>query len=316
MTLPQKAPPFVLIGIPTFRRPRQLAQLVATIEAMDKSGRKVEIFIADNDPARREGLKFCETRDDATVPIRCRLVPEPGIAAARNAILEDALASEAEYLVMFDDDEMVHVDFLSEILRAQRETGADATAGVVECVLENDSPAAEQSGLFFPPRRTLGTASLLPSVAAVLLSLGSLRRAGEPKFDLRLGTSGGEDTDFMLELRDRGFSFAWAPSAIVKEWMPKGRLTPRAVLRLAFQSGANGVRIMIKRRLWRDLVMAISKAVAIFLFAPLMLTVLLSPARRYWLLTRWAIASGRFAGLLGYRKAYYGALANREAAIE
>src|SRR5580700_11309025 len=114
----------IVVAIPTFRRPKGLERLLLALGLLDTS-EQLRVIVADNDAERREGVEVTERL--AQTPYRWRLetlvVPERGIAQARNALVARALAvAGVEYLAMLDDDEWPEPTWLEAFLRVARET--------------------------------------------------------------------------------------------------------------------------------------------------------------------------------------------------
>jgi hypothetical protein len=65
------------------------------------------------------------------------------------------------------------------------------------------------------------------------------------RFDLRLGQSGGEDTEFFYRLTDAGGRIAFAPEAWVDEPVPASRTSLAWLIRRRFRSGQTyGARLL------------------------------------------------------------------------
>ena len=77
-------------------------------------------------------------------------MPERGIAQVRNALVAAALAEPAtRFVAMLDDDEWPEQNWLTQLLRTQKETGADVVRGAVLRVFEAPPPvwAARWEGI-------------------------------------------------------------------------------------------------------------------------------------------------------------------------
>ncbi|HEX9159155.1 MAG TPA: glycosyltransferase, partial [Rhizomicrobium sp.] len=109
--------PDVTIAIPTFRRPKGLERLLAAI-AMLETDANVRVLVAENDAERQEGMAVVKrlTATGYRWPIELLLVEPRGIAQARNALVERALANGFDYLAMLDDDEWPEALWLSAFL--------------------------------------------------------------------------------------------------------------------------------------------------------------------------------------------------------
>lgn len=291
----------VLIGIPSFRRPERLRTLLRSLAKQERvADCAVELFVADNDSSAREATSVC--RDEAPGfpwPLDCDVVPERGISAARNRILAEARARRASFLAMLDDDEVADPCWLAELLAMQRRTAADAVGGLVRFDIAGDvDNGARGSGYFAERRLAAGEVPLLHGAGNILLCCESLGRLGWPQFDQRFATTGGEDAEYFLRLRSKGFRFAWAPAAVVTEQVESERLSARAILRRAFRTGNNDVRMRTLNGQLGGAAASLAKGAALIVGAPLLSPLLLARSRRLWLLAKWASSLGRFSALL------------------
>ena len=76
------------------------------------------------------------------LPLEAIIVPERGIAQARNALVAHALDDQRmQFLAMLDDDEWPAPQWLRIAPRIQRETGADAVEGAIVSVHEGETLA-------------------------------------------------------------------------------------------------------------------------------------------------------------------------------
>ncbi len=112
----------ILVCIPTFRRPKGLARLLAALEKLDTDAR-VSVLVADNDAERHEGFDLCQRlRLKYLWPLEAIIVPDRGIAQVRNAMLAHALdRTNAQFIAMLDDDEWPEPQWLTRV--AARPTG-------------------------------------------------------------------------------------------------------------------------------------------------------------------------------------------------
>jgi succinoglycan biosynthesis protein ExoM len=129
------------------------------------------------------------------------------------------------------------------------------------------------------------------------------------RFDLALGKSGGEDTDFFDRIYQDGGRFTFAADAIVEEELAVDRETLRWFLRRRFRSGQTHGRILARRSTMVGRVFHIGLAgfKAIFCLVMAFASFLKPIAWRRWLM-RGALHVGVIAYLLGQHEAtLYGA---------
>ena len=235
----------VLVVVLTFRRPQHITALVPLLlqqaEAVRGEGKyRVDVLVVDNDPAGTARSTLAGQLD------RIRYVCEarPGIAAARNRALAEAVAHDV--LVFIDDDERPSSAWLRELLRTYSTSKSAAVAGPVESrAREAMHPWVAATGVFNRSHRNgLDTGARVSMAASnnLLLDLRVVRRH-ELGFAEWLGMSGGEDTLFTRALTARGEAIVWCAEAVVTEELTPDRLTVRYVLRLCFSHGNTAARV-------------------------------------------------------------------------
>jgi glycosyltransferase involved in cell wall biosynthesis len=241
----------ITIGVLTFRRPDDLAAILpllleqaAEVETPD---RRVEVLVVDND-ASASGRPVVDRL--AAGRVRYVVEPTPGIAAARNRVLEEAAGSTV--LVFIDDDERPHARWLGHLLDTQARTGADAVAGAVVSDFDGVLDPWVAAGGFFQ-RRRLKTDTPIEVAATnnLLLDMAAVDSLGL-RFDPAFGLSGGSDTLFTRQLTSAGRVMLWCDEAVVTDWVPAPRMSRDWVVRRSFRYGNSATRI--------DLVLATSAA--------------------------------------------------------
>jgi glycosyltransferase involved in cell wall biosynthesis len=223
--------------VATFRRPGTLARLLDELDLVVKApppGWRVEVVVCDNDPDGSARV-VCEDRGAAPAYVH---ESRPGIAAARNALV-DASAG-AEVIVFIDDDEWPDAGWLDALVDAHLRFGADVVAGPV--VSEFDAPPpASLVPAFQRARFATGAAIEWPGTGNVLIRRAALE---DPPLRFRdaYGLSGGSDSMLFLELARRGGRMVWCDEAVVHETVPASRTTLRWVLRRSFRLGNTHTR--------------------------------------------------------------------------
>jgi GT2 family glycosyltransferase len=239
----------VLVAIPTFRRPKGLARLLAALAELDTNA-SVEILVADNDAGAHAGLDYCElTRGSGyRWPLTAISVAERGIAQARNGLIAHALShSTAPLIAMLDDDEWPEPGWLDAFLRVQRETGADALHGAVLRDFESRPGAwAERCQGIAPLRGNTGPVDMIHGTSNVIVTRACFERLEPPWFDPAFALTGGEDKEFFTRLCRSGARFAWADDAIVWAHVPLTRSTLGWALQRAYRVGNSDMRVFLK----------------------------------------------------------------------
>ena len=222
----------------TYRRPTGLRCLLESIarQQFNETPPRFEVLVADND-ARRSGESVCERiRDQVDFAIRYEVEPQRGISHARNRTLS-MIHPDTKFGVFVDDDEIVAPDWLSELLRVQREYEADVVVGPVLPQFLAPPPAWVVKGRFFEiDRSPTGRVMEHAYTGNALVRTEVFARMGQA-FDGRYALSGGEDTLFFRKVHKAGFKIVWADEAIVHERVPPSRVNTAWVVQRAFRWG-------------------------------------------------------------------------------
>lgn len=288
------------IGICTYRRAELEQTLRSLADLSVPDDVTVRIIVADNDDvpsaqALVESLRPVVPHDIAYV--HC---PASNISIARNACLDNA---RGDFLAFIDDDETASEDWIVRLVETAQATGADAVLGPVKAVYGTDAPRWMRRGDFhstFPV--WVGDRIITGYTCNALLRLAAPSLAGR-RFDLALGRSGGEDTEFFTHVHRMGGRIAYAPAAWVKEPVTARRAAFSWLAKRKFRFGQTHGRLIetgsgLAGR-GRQLVLAGAKcgfcafAAAAFLF---------SPVRRNAYVLRAALHAGVVTGLLGVRE--------------
>lgn len=286
------------ICICTFRRPF-LAETLRSVAVIRTGGAAVRVIIADNDQTSSARELVEATAAGFPFPIVYRHAPAANICIARNACLD---AAEADFVAFVDDDEVVHPGWLEALLAKAEGTGAAAVLGPVRALYGEGAPDWMRRGDFH---------STLPVVVNGAIRTGYtcnvLIRWTPPfaalRFDLALGRSGGEDTDFFYRLTGLGGTIAYAPDALVEEPVPADRASMAWLVRRRLRFGQTHGMLLGGSRLKA---LAVVGAKIGFCVAMTGLTAF-SPVdrRRNWL--RAMLHVGAAGGILGVRQAaHYG----------
>ncbi|WP_332702273.1 glycosyltransferase family 2 protein [Devosia sp.] len=293
------------ICICTFRRPF-LAETLRSVAALAIEDVAVRVIIADNDASASARDLVAAVERDFPWPITYVHAPAANICIARNACLDVA---SADYVAFIDDDETVSPQWLVELLDTARLTRADAVLGPVHAVYDARTPEWMVEGDFH---------STLPVVVNGAIRTGYtcnvLIRRVAPfaalRFDLALGRSGGEDTDYFYRLTALGGTIAEAPDALVYEPVPAERAAMAWLIRRRLRMGQTHGMLVRGARLPAA---AIAVAKAGYCVAMTGMTAF-SPIGRRKNLLRAVLHMGVVGGIMGVRQAvHYGDGASRQA---
>jgi glycosyltransferase involved in cell wall biosynthesis len=233
--------PTFTVVVPTYDRPRQMAECLAALAELDYPRDRFEVVIVDDgSPTSPEGLVagFGDRMD-----VRLLALPHGGPARARNAGAESA---RGEYLAFTDDDCTPAPDWL-RCLAARFAESPGHTVGGRTCNRLERNPYATASqvlidylyGYFAPRRGRFFTANNLALPTAMFRALGG--------FDVNFLLPAAEDREFCLRWSHFGHPLLYAPEAVVHH---AHRLDLRRFWRQHFNygRGAYHVRNLVARR--------------------------------------------------------------------
>jgi GT2 family glycosyltransferase len=229
-------------------------------------------------------------------PLKAVIEDARGIAQARNRLVTEALASDAHFIAMIDDDEWPEEGWIDELLRAQKLFQADLVQG---SVLFGHS----RSGAIPDIRHASGPVALAEGAGNLLIRRGVSEILQVPWFDPAFALTGGEDRDFFLRLKRAGGRFAWSDEARVLGDVPPQRNEFGWAMRRAYSNGNSDMRVLLKHR--PGLLPVIGESLkilgALLLSLPLALILGLSPNHRRAPLTRLCRAAGKLTAMAGAR---------------
>ena len=228
----------IVVAAATFNRPKGLAALLDGLEAQDiPRNTLLRVVIVDNSGNANARAYVEERAARYRWPLTYHHENRRGIAYARNRGLQDAVETGDDYVAFIDDDERPRVDWISELLKVARETGAPAVIGAVKAAFEKTPPWWIGAGEFlnithFPDR----TAINYGHTTNALVELRFVRRL-DLQFPPEYALTGGEDTVFFKAIRENGGATVFARNAITFEDIVPKRATFRALTKFWFRSG-------------------------------------------------------------------------------
>lgn len=230
--------PEVDICICTYRRD----SIVLTLQSVAAQARTgMRVIIADNDET--PSAKALVEAEAARLKLLCLYVHAPArnISLARNACLA---AATAPLIAFLDDDEVASEDWLSALVSTLEARGADVAFGPVIAQYEADAPGWLKAGDFHSTRVVVLPGGAVQTGYAGNCLMRADAIAGE-RFDLALGVSGGEDTEFFHRLYLKGLRLIEAPEALAFEPVPPTRQTLGWLLRRSFRAGQTHARTLM-----------------------------------------------------------------------
>jgi succinoglycan biosynthesis protein ExoM len=240
---PQSADVVVVVGLPTFRRPRELQRAIPAIlsELATLRGAQARLVVVDNDPdASAEAIASAYPGEYLEYVHE----PVPGIAAARNRAISEAGTADA--IIFIDDDEVPVPGWLQSLVDAWQRWQCAAVTGPVTSLF--DGPADEwvrASGVFSRQVRPTGSVNPGASSANLLLDLSVLRKHAI-RFDDDFGITGGSDTMLAHTLRAKGEQIRWCQEAEVSEHVPPQRSTHDWVFKRTVRTSNTWSRVAMR----------------------------------------------------------------------
>jgi len=293
----------VVVGICTHARNEELDRLLAVIARHARERYQhlhLGAVVADDNPDLSARAVVERWAAEMPLGVQWRPVGAQNISAGRNRLIDAALELDAD-LVYVDDDEVPDEAWLDELLRIAAATDADVVIGAIQL----DFPPEAPRWLHERPLELFGVGGEDASEPVICLSGNALltqrwlRRTGV-RFDIPLGETGGEDTDFFERARAEGARIRHAAHSLVHEIVPPRRATLRYQLAKEFRRGALAPRLdRDGMPRWRMSLRAGRYVVSGLLGA-------LAGARRgrsgvYWRLAWSSRGLGMLAGIAGWR---------------
>ena len=233
----------VAVYVCTYRRNESLARMLDSLEvAADNALPDTELAVVvvdDNPDGRAREVVDASTRR-FPLGLHYRHCGEGNIAAARNTGLTAAMEL-ADWVAMVDDDQIVVPKWLTELMRVQSETNADAVTAPVYARFADDAPAWIRR----QPFAELWGTALKPDGAPVtdLQTANSIIRTSfleahpDVRFSRDLGQVGGEDMVFYRAALAAGLKAHYSREAVNWELEPPERATYRYQLRRCLWHG-------------------------------------------------------------------------------
>ena len=292
----------VVVAIPTYKRPGDLAKLLAALEKLDTK-QQVIVVVADNDAEEHEGYDLCRLLcTHYRWPLEPVIAERRGIAQVRNVLVQRALSyPDARFVAMIDDDEWPAPGWLTQLMAVAAATKADVVEGSI--LFEGPQDWAASFDGVSSIRRPTGPVAMLEGAGNILIARGCLDKLGAPWFDPAFALTGGEDRDFFERVKASGGRFAWADDGLAYTHVSERRQSLSWLFRRAYAIGNCEMHIFLKYRpglavRWREYAKIASALVA----TPMMgLVLALSPRRAADAWRRFFRNAGKLAALMGLR---------------
>ena len=233
----------VAVYVCTYQRNDALARMLDSLEvaaAKAMPHTELAVVVVDDNADGRAKSVVENSAHSFPLGLHYRHCGQGNIAAARNTGVEAAMGL-ADWVAMVDDDQIVVPEWLTELMRVQSETGADAVTAPVYARFPDDAPR----WIHDQPFTELWCTSLKPDGSAVtdLQTANSIIRTSfleahpEVRFSRDLGEIGGEDMVFYRAALKAGLKAHYSRDAINWELEPHERATYRYQLRRCLWHG-------------------------------------------------------------------------------
>lgn len=233
----------------TFRRD-SVTDAIASIAAQDlPSGVSLRIIVADNDHAPSAAARIAACADEIAIPLEYIHAPACNIAVARNACLG---AARGDWVAFMDDDEVARRDWLRNALCKARETGADIAFGPALARYPIGTPDWIRDNDFHTNRPVERHGKVETGHTCNVLMRFSGTPIAATRFDIGLGRSGGEDTDFFFRLHQAGMKMTICEDAVVEENVEARRLRLSWLIERRFAEGTHYAASAPGSRAWRS----------------------------------------------------------------
>ena len=283
----------------TFRR----ASLAGTLRSLAfqalPAGVRLRVIVADNDeaPTARGWIEADGRR--IGLALSYRHCPARNISVARNGALE---AATAEWVAFIDDDEEATPGWLAALLAEARSSGAEVVLGPVHAVVGPEAPAWMRDGAFHSTEPVVRANGIHAGYTSNALMRRRAPALDGLRFDLALGRSGGEDTEFFDRAVASGARISYAADAVVTEAVPPERARLGWLLSRRFRSGQTHGALLARRATgtperFRQVLVAAGKAGACGAGAVVNLA---RPKRRVFWTLRAALHLGVVSRLCGF----------------
>lgn len=241
----------VVVTLPTFRRPLQVLETLASL-ARQRTARRVAVILMENDADAHAGASAALPlfESDALQGLII-LAHERGNCSAYNAGWSTAVRHfpDFRHLLVIDDDEVAEPEWLETMCRTAEALGADIVGGPQVPIFPRpaDAPLADHP-VFAPPYDRTGLVPALFSSGNLLVTRRVLGAMEQPYLDLAFNFMGGGDSDFLSRARARGYLLGWCAEARVHESVPARRLEADWIRSRSLRNGVISTLVERKRR--------------------------------------------------------------------
>jgi succinoglycan biosynthesis protein ExoM len=297
---PDRVPIQIDIAVCTYRRIELDKTLRSLAVLVVPAGSQMRIIVADNDVTPSARARVDALRSAVPCDITYVHCPASNISIARNACLDHATG---DFLAFIDDDETASRDWIVKLLSTAEATGADAVLGPARAIYLDSAPSWMKSGDFHSTLPVWVRGKIVTGYTCNVLLRRRATSLTNGRFNLALGRTGGEDTEFFADMTRDGGAIAFAPEAWVDDPVPENRASLSWLAKRRFRFGQTHGRLLQENSGGKGLIrkLAVAGAKAAYCFAAAGLTSFM-PMPRYRFALRGILHAGVVSGLLGVRE--------------
>jgi len=222
----------ISICICTINRQEGLKKLLDSLESLQiPHNTDIRIIVVENDLKSYSENIVKEFYSKSKFNVNYYLETRKGLAFARNRSVKEAKGSD--FCCFIDDDQVVDSEWLTELVRCQREFNSDGVWGPNPPIFNKNVPSYIKQ-FYNPDIYDYGTIVKTAHTNCLLLRKEFLDKVDGP-FDLRLNFTGGEDSYLISIITNIGGVIRYNPYAIAYEIIPDNRATIRYALKRTYR---------------------------------------------------------------------------------
>ncbi len=241
----------LVVTVPTFKRPRQILDTIASLR-QQRTARRFAVIVIENEAEGREGaIAAAPLFESGAIEGLVIVAHERGNCSAYNAGWETALAAfpSFSHIAVIDDDELADPEWLERLRNAAEAFSADIVGGPqIPVFPENGDRGRANHPVFALPYRESGPVPALYSSGNLLISRQVLTAMGSPFLDTAFNFMGGGDSDFLSRAVAKGFRLAWCAEAPVFETVPARRLEADWIRARSLRNGVISTLVEKRKR--------------------------------------------------------------------
>ena len=241
----------VVITLPTFRRPDQLAATLNSL-ARQETTRAFAVIVIENDSEARDGAAAAmQLLGVGNLHGLVIIAHRQGNCSAYNAGWEMAVSyfPNFKHLLVIDDDEVAHPDWLEQMCSTAERLDADVVAGPVLPIFpEGAHSSSTEHPVFSPHYDRTALVPLLYGSGNLLATRQLLLALKPPFFDPRFNFIGGGNSDLLSRVAALGFKLAWCQEAVTHEMIPARRLEADWIRARSLRNGVISTLVEQRKR--------------------------------------------------------------------